>query len=235
MNKRRIQLNGQRTLESMSQALWYNRWTFGLFKRFLNGKILEVGCGIGNFSPMLAQYGDVTALDIEKSYIKIAKEKLKLKATVGLGDIEKGHYFFKNKKFDTVVCLNVLEHVKDDESALKNIHQLLKPNKLLILLVPANLFLYGRIDSAIGHFRRYRKGDLKRLLIDNKFKIISCREINFLGAIGWWFSGNVLGDKIVSKIKLRTFDHLARFYLPLENFIAPPFGTSIVIVAKKSV
>lgn len=226
--------HGADTLESMSQAVWYNQWTLGKFRSYLQGKILEVGCGIGNFTKTLTEFGQVWAIDIDKNYVKQTKNLVSDKAKVGLGDIEKGRYFFDNLKFDCEICINVLEHIEDDNKALKNLYTLLEKNGNLILLVPAHRFLYGEIDKAIGHFRRYTKQDIKEKLKEAGFKIIASKKINFLGGIGWFLANKVCSDRSISNTKIEIFNLLAPFILPLENFIEPPIGTSILIIAQKN-
>ncbi len=225
--------NGQRTLESMSQAAWYNQWTVKKFLPYIHGDILEVGCGIGNFTNYLVKLGRVYAIDIKRSYIRETKRLVKDKAEVGFGDIEKGKYFFKKKEFECIICINVLEHIKKDSGALANLHKLLKSKGFLILLVPAHDFLFGKIDEAIGHFRRYDKQKLKEELGGTGFKVISSRRINMLGAIGWWFSSKVFSEKIVSENQIKIFNLIAPFVLPLEDLKEPMFGTSILLVAQK--
>ncbi len=225
--------SSKQTLESMSQAVWYNQWTLNKFKKFLNGEILEVGCGIGNFTKTLVNYGKVWAIDINNEYIKKIQEQIKGNAQVGFGDIEKGEYFFQTRKFDTIVCLNVLEHIKDDVAAVNNLYKLLKKNGKLILLVPAHRFLYGEIDRSIGHFRRYDKIGLTKRLEKSGFKIILLRSINLLGALGWFMAGKILQKEIVGEGNIKIFNLIAPLVLPLENLIEPPIGTSILIVAKK--
>lgn len=222
---------GSRTLESMSQAVWYNRWTLNKFKKYLKGEILEVGCGIGNFTNSLKEYGEVYAIDIDNNYINEVKEVTDGRA--GFGDIETGKYFFKDKKFDTVVCLNVLEHIQKDALAVKNLYKLLKDEGHLILLVPVHPFLFGKIDESIGHFRRYAKKELVKQLEGLGLKILNCRKLNFLGAIGWFFAGKVLKESVVDDNKIRVFNIIAPFVLPLEDLIEPPIGTSILIIAQK--
>ena len=194
---------GGQTLESMSQAIWYNKWTVRKFEEYLKGEILEVGCGIGNFKKDIKKYGEVWAIDINGTYIKQAV--VLLGDRVGIGDIEKGEYFFGDKQFDCIVCLNVLEHIKNDQSALIIMYELLKIGGYLILLVPAHDLLYGEIDRSIGHIRRYKKKDLIKMLTGVGFKIIKSREINFLGAIGWWISSKLLSSDKVDGGKIKIF------------------------------
>lgn len=235
--KRRILNNdmknghGHETLESMSQAVWYNQWTLKKFKKFLSGDILEVGCGIGNFTKSLKGYGNLFAIDIDESYIDEVKKVITGKA--GKGDIETGKYFFKDKKFDTIVCINVLEHIEKDQQALGNMYQLLKKEGSLILLVPAHNFLFGRIDESIGHFRRYDSKELTKRLEAYGFKILSCRKLNFFGAVGWFMTGKIFRENRIDEGKIKIFNLLAPFILPFEDLIEPPIGTSILIVAQK--
>lgn len=222
-----------RTLESMSQAVWYNRWTLKKFSKYLNGKILEVGCGIGNFTKFLLKYGKVTAIDVDSDYLKEAKSKVK-DAEIGSGNIEKGKYPFKDKRFNTIVCINVLEHVKNDSTALRNIHQLLENNGILVLLVPAHKFLFNCIDQSIGHFRRYEKEKLIKQLKDCGFEIVETRRLNLIGGIGWLVTGKLFKEKEVSDTKIRIFNIISQVFLLLENIFEPPFGTSILVIARKS-
>lgn len=224
---------GAKTLESMSQAQWYNRWTLKKFISYLKGDILEVGFGIGNFTKELTSFGNVFAIDIDKEHIKETTALLKGKAKVGWGDIEKGSYFFNKRVFDSVVCINVLEHIQDDDKALNNIHSLLKNEGYLILLVPAHQFLYGEIDKSIEHFRRYNKKQLVIFLKNKGFKIEKVRTLNMLGAIGWLISSKFFSERWVDEKKIKIFNFIAPLTLPLEDFFEPPFGTSILVIAKK--
>lgn len=224
---------GKKTLESMSQAVWYNKWTMDKFRSFLHGDILEVGCGIGNFTKTLADYGRVWSIDIEDSYIRQTKKLVGEKANVGFGDIEKGKYFFNNQKFDSVVCLNVLEHIKSDDQALENLHKILKAEGNLILLIPLHHFLYGEIDRSIRHFRRYTEVEIINKLQKHGFKILKHRRINFFGAIGWYISGKIFQENTVGYIKTKLFNFFAPIILPFEDLIEPPLATSILVIAKK--
>lgn len=225
--------NGAATLESMSQAVWYNRWTINKFSKYLNGDILEVGCGIGNFTQMLTAFGNVYAIDIDRDHVRDAQKLSKGRAKIEFGDIEKQNTFFSGKKFDTVICLNVLEHIEGDRVALENIYSLLKKGGVLILLVPAHEFLFGEIDKSIGHFRRYDKKSLLQFMTSLSFKIVKVRILNMLGAVGWWFAGKLLSNKTVDKNKVGFFNILAPFVLPMEDLFEPPIGTSVLVVAQK--
>lgn len=221
------------TLENMSQALWYNQWTLKKISHFLHGNILEVGCGIGNFTKTLIEYGETWAFDIDRDCVTETKQKLGKRAHVGLGNIEKGTYFFKDKSFDTIVCFNVLEHVNDDTQALEHIASLLRPNGTFIGLVPIHPWLYGTIDEAIYHYRRYNPEQFVKQIEANGLTIEYKRILNFIGAIGWFVSGKLLKRKAIGQRQIESFNTLAPYILPLEDAMTPPFGTSILVVARK--
>lgn len=213
---------GEKTLEIMSTAGWYNNWLLRQIGKYLKGDILEVGAGIGNFTSKLSKYGKVTAIDYDQSY-----------KNANYGDIEKGKYFFGDKKFDSIVCMNVLEHIKDDKKALGNMFSLLKKNGRLILLVPAHEWAYGQMDKELGHFRRYSKGEIENKIINSRFLILNSRYLNWLGLVGWFVNGKILGKKIILEKQLRVFDYIARPFLLLEELIHPPFGISILVIGEK--
>lgn len=222
------------TLESMSQALWYNRWTLASFAQYLKGRILEVGCGIGNFTPALSTFGHVWAIDIDHHAMTHTKKKVSSQVKVGRGDIEKNVYFFKRIKFDTIVCLNVLEHIRDDRIAMENMANLLVPGGYLILLVPIHPLLFGSIDTAIGHYRRYTSSGVIELLQQAGLTPVKKKKLNALGAIGWWMTGRVLKRPTVSDIQIRLFNLFSPILLPFENVIEPAWGTSILVIARKN-
>jgi len=224
---------GHATLESMSNAKWYNNWTLNIFKSYLQGDILEVGCGIGSFTKMLVPYGNVYACDIDEDCIEQTRQAVNRKENVGFGNVESGNYFFTERTFDAITCINVLEHIEYDKQAINNIYDLLKPAGVLVLLVPAHLFLYGAIDKEIGHYRRYTKKGVRAILEDAGFDVVYARKMNALGSIGWWFTGKILKDTSVSEKKLQLFDKIAPFILPIEKIIEPPIGTSVLAIAKR--
>jgi len=219
---------GEKTLEIMSTADWYNNWLLSRIGKYLEGDILEVGAGMGNFTFGLSRYGKVTAIDYNPDYTLSTSRK-----NVNYGDIEKGKYFFGNKKFDSIVCMNVLEHIKDDKKALNNMFSLLKKNGKLILLVPAHKWAYGRMDKELGHFRRYSKSEVENKVLDSNFSILDLYYLNWLGLVGWYINGKILGRKIIPEKQLGIFDYIARPFLLLEELVHLPFGISTLVIGEK--
>lgn len=224
---------GKKTLETMSQAKWYNQWTWQFMEKYVKGEILEIGVGIGNFSSYLQLKGNVTAIDVERNYISELKKKSNRGFSVGFGDVEEGKYFFEKKKFDTLVCLNVLEHIKEDNKALENMFHLLRSGGNLVLLVPAHNLLLSDFDRSIGHFRRYSKTDLFEKLKNAGFTQRQVRYFNWWGAIGWLFWMRLMKSKQIPGSSLGIFEVLGKPLLSIEKIIFPPFGLSVYAIAKK--
>ena len=221
---------GEDTLLIMKKAKWYNFWLLSLFSKYLKGNILEVGSGIGNFSNLLKAYGNMTAIDVGKNYL----DKYKMKGiNFGFGDIESGKYFFKKIQFNSIVCLNVIEHIKNDKEAFRNIYKLLKKEGVAIILVPAHMMLFSEYDKRLGHFRRYNNSDLSTEVKDMGFKIIESRYINWWGAIGWFVFMKLFKRSDFPEKEISIFDRLGKYLLWLEKIVKIPFGLSILLIIKK--
>jgi len=128
---------------------------------YLGQRILEIGAGIGNISRQLPKRELLTVSDIDETYLRLLEDafrgnELTQVIRLDLGSDEDSARV--SERYDTIVCLNVLEHIRDDESALRRMRTLLAPKGRLVLLVPQYPALYGAYDRELGHFRRYRYG-----------------------------------------------------------------------------
>jgi len=228
---------GKYTLEIMNEASWYNNWLFALIKPHLAGDILEIGAGIGNFTELLTENitdpNVIYATDKSREYVSELTKKYKDKAKIAVGDIEANNNFFNGKKFDAIICLNVLEHIKEDDEALKNMFTLLKKHGKLILLVPAHKILFSDFDKLLGHWRRYDKKLLGRKLSSVGLKRVLLRYINFSSAFGWLIFLKFTKWREIPKKQLGIFDFFGKIFLWPENFIEPPFGLSVLAIYEK--
>lgn len=139
-------------------------------------KFLEIGCGTGEFSSHLAFLGHSgRAIDISKDAIKITQKRLSgTNVDADIADLNE-----VTGKYEFVFCFEVIEHLKDDISAIKKINLLLSPGGRFIFSVPAHMRLWGRDDKWGGHYRRYEKESLSRLLLDSGFKINNFWDYGF--------------------------------------------------------
>jgi 2-polyprenyl-3-methyl-5-hydroxy-6-metoxy-1,4-benzoquinol methylase len=220
-------------LENLKQADRYNNWIFEQILPYLGNEVLEIGCGNGNFTQFLAQQClQVTAIDINQEYVSLAKERLQGKAGVEIlvADVNKMQW---EKSFDTVIMLDVLEHIEDDIQLLRQLKEGIKPNGKLIIKVPALPWLYSPMDQAIAHYRRYNKKTLVAALEKASFTEPIVWYFNWAGIPGWWLNGKVLHRNIPPTEQLTWFNRLVPFLSTLERKFKPVIGLSLFAVAGK--
>ncbi len=191
---------GLETLELFEQAPHFNRWLYETVAPFCKGTILEIGSGIGNISRLLLQQkGPVTLSDLRSEYCHklrlLFAGSPSLRAIVQL-DLssplfdQEHHLLFQ--QFDTIIALNVVEHIENDAIAIANARKMLRPGGQLVVLVPAYHALYNAMDRELGHFRRYSGRQLKHLMEAQGLKVVHTQYFNLAGIGGWWFSGSLL-------------------------------------------
>ncbi|HTD26018.1 MAG TPA: methyltransferase domain-containing protein, partial [Candidatus Elarobacter sp.] len=137
-------------------------------------------------------------------------------------------------RFDTVVCANVLEHVADDAASLRAMRALLAPGGRVVLIVPALHALYGTIDAAIGHHRRYTREEIDAKLHAAGLEVEHVSYFNLLGMVGWWLNARVLKRRSVPGLQARLNDRLVPL-LRLERRLKPPIGMSLLAVGRAPV
>src|SRR5690349_21720540 len=151
---------GAATLERMAAAPRFNRWMFARLRPWIGRRVLEIGAGIGNMSVLLLDHAAVDRVvltDTEPYYLSRLRERFAGRAQVAVAELRlpARDPRLVAERLDTVVCLNVLEHIEQDGAALGAMRDLLQPGGRLVLLVPSLRALYGTLDEALGHFRRY--------------------------------------------------------------------------------
>ena len=136
------------------------------------------------------------------------------------------------QRFDTVFCVNVLEHIEDDREALRTFHRVLAPGGHALVWVPAVQAAYGPLDAELGHFRRYSKASLAAAFAAAGFDMVTLRYSNPIGLLGWMFNARVLKSRAHSQVRL--FDNLiAPRALPVERLAPPPIGLSLIAVGRR--
>lgn len=224
------------TLQRMKKLRRYNQWIFLKFRPFLGKRVLEIGSGIGNITKFLLDRDLVIATDMEPKYLALLKntfghyKKFRVES-IDISGSEAGR--FQSDHIDSVICFNVLEHIEQDETALKNIFNLLEPGGRLLLFVPSHPWLYGSLDRHLGHCRRYGKKGLKHKLERIGFKVAFLEYFNRMGMLGWFLNSKILRKKRLPSFQLRIYNLLVPLF-KLEKFLPLPFGTSLLVVAEKS-
>jgi len=220
-------------LENLKLANRYNGWIFSQILPFLGQEVLEIGCGNGNFTVLLAQQClRVVAVDLDQEYVRAAKSRLAGKAGVTVLHADATQMQWRSS-FDTVVMLDVLEHIQDDVQMLRSLSHCLKPQGKLIVKVPALEWLYSPMDEAIGHYRRYNKNTLNKSFRKAGFSNSSMWYFNIAGIPGWWLNGKVLNRTQPPAEQVGLFNSLVPILSFTESIVKPPVGLSLFVVATK--
>ncbi len=218
------------TLESLDGAHRYAGWIYSLVKPHLGPEILDVGAGHGTFSALFASHGHVVATEIsarsvDRLLTRFAEDPRVEVRKADLADALTG------QSYDSVVLINVLEHIEDDALALKQIAGALKPGGRVVLWVPAFSELYSDFDRRVGHFRRYRIKALTQLVEAAGLSVIDARYVNILGAFAWWILVKEMRKVPTTAGRVQLYDRLVPVLRRLEAGRKPSFGQSIFLAA----
>jgi SAM-dependent methyltransferase len=201
----------------------------------VRGSVAEVGAGIGTFSErilgggadrlVLVEPDPACAAVLDERFagderVAVAREQLPAAPSLKAGGL------------DLVVCQNVLEHIEDDRAAVAAMSAALAPGGELALLVPANPRLFGALDEAYGHYRRYTPEGLRELVQDAGLEVIAIHPFNALGIAGWWWK-NRRPDARIGRRSLALYEALVRLWRPLERLLRPRWGLSLVVRARR--
>ena len=227
-------------LETMSEAVRYQRPVFGLVRPHLGTHVLEVGCGIGTMSRQILDTNpalQLVCIEPNANCARRAGEELHGETRVAirtchLEECELGE--LQQQRFDTIVCVNVLEHIEDDVSALRLFGEVVAATRGKVLIfVPAVQRIYGPHDAALGHHRRYSKESLAAAFRAAGLDIVSIKYTNPIGLLGWMYNLYISGNTEHTTGQVRLFDRfVAPWALPLERVVTPPIGLSLFAVGR---
>jgi SAM-dependent methyltransferase len=224
------------SLNQLAELDRYNHWVYEQIQDALGQRVLEVGSGTGNITQFLCARGrEVVATDIVPSYRRELQRLFGEKPNVRVGQFDlnaSAPEEFVEQPFDTVVCLNVLEHIEDDIFALEQMRRVLKAKGKLALLVPAHRILYGEFDRAVGHFRRYQKRELKSRLQRAGFVVREVKFFSLIAALPWFINGRLFKRDYLPTGQANLANRLVPL-LKLERLIGPPCGLSLIAIAQK--
>jgi SAM-dependent methyltransferase len=225
-------------LEHLKEARGLTNWMFEQFEQDVRGRVLEVGAGIGTFSELLLRKPIDHALLMEPHgpCVKVLEETFAANERVtvlaeALPDAPA--LAAEPESIDFILCQNVLEHIEDDAGALDAMAEALKPGGRLGLLVPANPRLYGPLDKAYRHFRRYTKPLVRERVLNAGLELDDLYSFNALGIPGWWAQNRRGGSAELSRGSLKAYEMLLRAWKPVERRWRPPVGLSVIARARK--
>jgi len=226
---------GTETLRRMRTLSRYSAWVVERVMSWVGDSVLEIGAGIGNNAPFFIDRNRLVLTDINEDYIQRLREDFGHHPNVAIErfDIEDSGAHLAGYDIDTVIAFNVLEHIRNDRNALTEIAGILSPGGRIILQLPAHPALYGSLDRHLNHYRRYTAQDIREKLVSAGLVVEQTFHMNMFGAAGWFVSSRLLGRAILPKGQLGLFNVLTPVFIAIERIVPPPFGLSIIAVARK--
>jgi SAM-dependent methyltransferase len=226
--------SGMETLNAVDGLQRYNAWLWDHIEPFVGRRVLEAGCGTGTFTRYLAGRDRLISTDFDAHYVAtLQREYLdRPNVQVSWADLASDDWrWVDGESLDTIVCMNVLEHLPDDEFVLRRFRDHLQPGGRLILLVPAHAWLLGSIDVAIGHYRRYELAPACALLERCGFEIEQAQYLNPTGVVGWFLNSRVFKRQNVPALQARMYDTVFPLLKPTQG-LSLPFGLSVLAIAR---
>ncbi|MHB9030562.1 MAG: class I SAM-dependent methyltransferase [Candidatus Latescibacterota bacterium] len=226
---------GAETLRRMSVLERYNDWILEKISPWVGERVLEVGAGIGNISQYFLDRRELCLTDVQEDYLGILREKFGAypHITIARYNLEECADCLHGREFDTILVLNVLEHIENDIHALREMSSLLAPEGRVILQLPAHRLLYGALDINLDHFRRYTARDIRQKFSSCGLETERLVRFNLFGALGWLLCSRVLRRKILPEGQLGLFNLLTPAFMAIERTVPVPFGLSLLAVGRK--
>jgi 2-polyprenyl-3-methyl-5-hydroxy-6-metoxy-1,4-benzoquinol methylase len=232
-----------RELEAMDGASNYHRWILEIFKPFLGQQLVEVGAGLGSFSGMILEQHACQKLSLvepsKDMYEVLVANARRLNSATRIDTYNEtftqaAPVIKRNGDPDSIIYVNVLEHIADDRLELETVRETLSATGHVFLFVPAFSWLYGAFDERVGHFRRYTKPELTEKLHHAGFEVILSSYFDLPGIAPWWVKYCLLKSDAMGPAGVRLYD---RFVVPatrrLESIISPPLGKNVIAIARK--
>jgi glycosyltransferase involved in cell wall biosynthesis len=222
---------GSEILARLNRAPRFTRWMADTIRPYVGERVLEIGAGIGNLTANLVPRTQYFASDINPHYLD------RLETLTQTRPYLQVHYTdasaaetFPAERFDTVICMNVVEHIENDVGALANIRASLEENGRAIVLVPNGPRLFGSLDTVLGHHRRYTREQLIKACHDAGFTVEKLLKFNHFGTPGWWLNGRVLKKQTFGFWQIKLLNFLIPLVRPIDRFLPFPHLSWIVIL-----
>ncbi|MCB9914265.1 MAG: class I SAM-dependent methyltransferase [Planctomycetes bacterium] len=221
----------------------YYRWILRNFGPRVGRRVWDAGAGVGHVTALLAAQAElVVATEFTERNLEALRARFAGVPNVVVefcdltapAALELARY-----ELDTIVTLDVLEHLEDDAAALARYHEILRPGGALLIKVPAHPFLYGTVDEASLHFRRYEKRELREKLERAGFRVEMLRPMNAAATLPYFFKGRVLKKRsnfsgTIDQGRVGLYNRLMPWLERVERLVPPPFGLSLVAAGRKS-
>jgi SAM-dependent methyltransferase len=225
-------------LDTRDEITNYFAWQASLFARHLGGRVVDHGAGTGSLTAAVLARGvdSLVALEPDPELVALLERRFSKNPEVQVVSGTVADYLASAgpTSVDCIVSSNVLEHIDDDRACLSAMWQLLRPGGALGLYLPARPELFGSLDTAVGHCRRYTRTDLGEKLGRAGFRVEHLSYRNLVGVLPWLVTGRIWRRQRIGRGSLRLFDKLV-FPLArrLEDLAPPPYGLNLVAIATR--
>jgi SAM-dependent methyltransferase len=221
-------------LEAMAFAVNYHRWIIDEFRGYLGRSVVEVGAGCGDLTALLLETGVERLHAFEPSTNLFSRLEGRFS---GESRVSLCNGFFTAdsapNEINSIIYVNVLEHIADDGQELRTVHASLEPGGHVLIFVPAHAWLFSDADREMGHFRRYSRRNLRRRVEEAGFVIEKFQYMDLAGIVPWYVNFVLLKNAFSA----RSVAYYDRFVVPpmrhVERFIGPPLGKNLLLAGKK--
>ncbi|MEX2651335.1 MAG: methyltransferase domain-containing protein, partial [Acidimicrobiia bacterium] len=225
---------GLSTLESLSAAPGVAKWTMEQFRSHLGARVFEAGSGMGNLTAQLLDREKLVVADIDERQVRAVKLRFghleNLEAVQG--DLEDpAFYDGLAGEFDSVLCVNVLEHLDHPGVAVSEFFKTTRPGGRLLILVPGHDWLFSEADTALGHRRRFSEDSLRKVVEDAGYDVVDLYQFNRLGVLGW-YTNKIFGRTQAAPWQARVFGMLLPVARLIEGLHFLP-GLSLVAICRR--
>jgi len=226
-----------RELEIIAEMPRYYDWIIDTIRPHVGGRVVEIGSGIGSISEhLLPLFDDLCLVEPSTYFTSVLHQRFGGRDDVFIHNSSVENYLEASHRgrCNTVVMVNVLEHIKDDAAVLAGVRELLEKGGKLAVFVPALPFLYSKLDEVVGHYRRHLRQDLSALLGGAGFEVIDNCYMDILGILPWWLVMTLLGNTTFNRRQVRLYDTVG---VPLtraiEGLFKPGIGKNVLAVAER--
>jgi SAM-dependent methyltransferase len=223
-------------LDAFSSAPNFNRWMADTIRPYIGKKVLEIGAGMGNLTrQLIAGRKRYVASDIDQEHLKRLRSRMAHRPNLEIVELNVADPHSPDAfldQMDTVVCLNVMEHIEDDAAVLRNIRSMLQDGGRAVILVPAGQSIFNSLDVELGHFRRYSEDQLRQRMTEAGFDVETVIRFNRASRPGWWFNGTVMKRRTISRLQLKNFDRIVWLVRRVDAYLPWP-QTSLIGIGRK--
>ena len=232
-----------RDLEAMAEATNYHDWILDIFEPYLGDHLIEVGAGHGSFSEMIVRRHPCRSLRlVEPSasmYESLVDRTRRMTANSHVETFkgtfpELAESIRADERPDSVIYVNVLEHIADDQAELDRVGAILGIGGRILIFVPALNWLYGNFDRRVGHFRRYTKAGIEERLKRAQFKILHSEYFDLPGIVPWWIKYRLFRSDALEQGIVRLYDRsIVPIIRRIELRLPPVIGKNLIVIARK--